>query len=57
MAQRTGEATKALEVQAKGYAAAATKLTQEANAGREEIANYVVAKETAQAIPGTVGRG
>ena len=48
MAQLMGEANRALEVQAKGYAAAATKLTQEANAGREEIANYVVAKETAE---------
>ena len=38
---------KPIEVQAKGYAAAATRLTQDANAGREEIANYVVAKETA----------
>jgi sarcosine oxidase delta subunit len=47
MAQLMGEANTALEVQAKGYAAAATKLTQEANAGREEIANYVVAKERA----------
>ena len=57
MAQLMGEATRALEVQAKGNAAAAPKLTQEANAGREEIANYVVAKETAEQILRTVGRG
>ncbi len=48
MAHLIGEVNKALDVQAKGYAAAATKLTQEAKAGREEIANYVVAKETAE---------
>ena len=57
MAYLIGEANKALEVQAKGYAAAATKLTQEADGGREEIASYMVAKERAEAIPRTVGRG
>ena len=58
MAQLMGEANRALEVQAKYYAAAATKLTQEANAGREEIANCVVAKETGEkTIPRTMGRG
>ena len=40
MAHLIGEANTALEVQAKGYAAAATKLTQEANAGREALATH-----------------
>ncbi len=48
MAQLMGEADRALEVQAHGNAAAAAKLTQEASAGREEIASYVVANDIAE---------
>ena len=48
MAHLLGEANTAFEVQAKGYAEATKKLAHEANAGREEIATHVVAKETAE---------
>ena len=48
MAQLMGDANRAFDVQAKGHADATGKLTREAYADREEIANYVIAKETAE---------
>ena len=45
-----GEANRAFEEQAKGHAATTEKLKQEAIASREEIANYLSAKQTAESL-------